>query len=595
MANGGMDYGASDVSTSTFRGQVLHPFERAVREGTDSVMPGFHSNDGVPCTADKDLLRGTLRRELGGEDVVLVSDYTAGPELIHHGVAKDRRHAAQLMLEAGVDIDMEGGLYLEHLPDLVADNKAQRAAASPHQRKLLPNYEEMVDQAARRILRFKLKLGVFESPYADPALAEKITLSWDHRSTVREAAERSMVLLKNDAPPASSRPVLPLSGHEKLAVIGPLAARADLVGFHRASARDEETVTILDGIRARANDDQSVVFAQGCRPNGPDANALEEAIRAAEKSDVVIAVVGETKEMSGEARTLADPELPAAQRELLQAVHERTGKPIVVVLANGRPLTQLGWIKDHAPAVLEAWQCGTMGGEAVANVLFGSDKNGRAVNPGGKLPTEILPSIGWTGSAHHDRKASGRPANTPDANGAFSTNFAYYDPDGELLPNDPRHKLHEPLWSFGFGLSYTTFEVGAAQVPPKVDLSALKKRGITVETTVSNTGDRAGDQVVQLYVRDLVASQVQPLKKMIGFLRVPLEPGETRKVAFQISAKDLEFFDRKGKRVLEPGEFKVWVGSSSRDEDLKSATFELVDEKGKNGARWWESAVARDK
>ncbi len=302
----------------------------------------------------------------------------------------------------------------------------------------------------------------------------------------------------------------------------------------------------------------------------------------------MVAVVGETQHMSGEATTRLEPGLPEAQLELLKAVHERTGKPIVVVLTNGRPLTNLGWLADHAPAILEAWQPGTMGGEATANVLFGRDAEGRAVNPGGKLPVEILPHAGFIGGAQHNRYASGRPADRPGADGKYTSNPAFFDEDGKLIPAHPRHVTHEPLFSFGFGKSYTTFEVGAPEVAGRISRRALRDDGIDVRVTVTNTGDREGDEVVQLYLRDLVASEVQPLKRLVAFERVTLQPHETRTVTITLSARDLEFFsERKNKRVLEPGEFQLWAGSSSRDVDSKTATFEVMEETASHG-RFWE-------
>jgi beta-glucosidase len=564
FGDGGIDYNAVHVSKARLENEIFPPFQRAVGEGVDMVMPGFNSLNGIPCTANKWLIQDKLRGEWGGKDIVTVSDYTAIMELIRHGVAKDRKHAAELAVLAGVDIDMESGIYVEHLADLVREGRVPM---------------QVIDDANRRILKLKYRLGLFANSKVDEEAEKKIVFSAEHKATMLRAAERSMVLLKNDPLPGGE-PLLPLKKDvKKIAVVGPLATSTDMIGQWRAMGRAEDTSTILGGLLARAGADREITFAQGCRVNGSSKKMIAEAIAASKDADVIVAVLGETAAMSGEATTMLEPALSQAQVAMVKELQKKTGKPIAVVLTNGRPLTNLGWLSENVPAILEAWQPGTMGGEAVANMLFGEDRDGRKVTPGGKLATEIIPHVGWVGSAQHTRYMQGRPADLPGADGKYSCNPAYFDKNGQLLSGDPRHVDHEPLYSFGYGKSYTTFSLGGPEVAREISINELRRDGLTVKTTVTNTGDREGDEVVQLYIRDLVASEVQPTKRLVGFERVTLAPGETRTIELQLSAQDLEFFSEgENKRVLEPGEFKLWIGSSAREKDCKTATFALKED-----------------
>jgi beta-glucosidase len=560
LAEGGIDYGPAEASMGRFWDQVVPPFREVVRAGVHAIMPSFNAWNRVPSHMNEQLSR-VLRHDLHFKGPT-ISDWTAISELIAHGVAADLKDAAERAIKAGVDMDMCSDAYINHAAELVREGK-------------IP--QRLIDDAVRRLLRLKLELGLFQDPYPELGAEARDVMTPENKAVALDLAERSMILLKND--PVGGKPVLPLAESARtISVIGPLAKRGvALLGHWRSRGEGEEAVTVYDGIKARANAGQKVLHAEGSYVMQSSPELLSRALEVAKKSDVIIAVVGETEQMSGEAASRVKASLPRSQLELLKALHE-TGKPVVAVLVNGRPLTGLPWAKAHLPAILEAWQPGTMGGEAVANVIFGSDKDGNPRSPSGRLTSEIPQHAGMIGSVHHERVSTGRPAHVDGADGKFTHGPAHYDRDGNLIPGHPRHKNHEPLYAFGEGLTYTTFEIGETTVPRRIELAELRRKGLTVRARVTNTGKRDGEQVVQVYLRDLVADSVQPEKRLVGFERVSLKPGQTKEVEIHLEPERFRYFNELKKRsVLEPGEFKIWVGSSSREHDLKSTVLDVVD------------------
>jgi beta-glucosidase len=503
-AEGGRDYNVVDVSERTLRETYLPPFRAAVDAGVATVMPAFNEVVGIPMHANRRLLRDVLRGKWGFDGVV-VSDHTGIKELVAHGVAGTPAEAGMLALRAGVDVDMVSQIYVDVLPRLVRAEKLLQAA---------------VDDAVRRVLRAKYRLGLFEDPYrgGDPARERDSMLTPAHLAAAREMARKSTVLLKNE------RKVLPLSKSiGTLAVIGPLADDAQApLGRWGGIGRPEDVVTVLAGIRRAVSPATKVLYAKGADVQGTDTSGFTEAVNLASEADAVVLILGEHHGMSGEATSRSTLDLPGMQLELAKAVHA-TGKPVVVVLMNGRPLS-ITWLAEHVPAILEAWFLGVQMGPAVADVLFGD------VSPSGKLPVTFPRAVGQV-PIYYNHKNTGRPPSPTD----FFTS-KYLD-----LP-------WTPLYPFGHGLSYTTFAYR------NLRLSALTLRPsdtLTVRVNVTNTGARAGDEVVQLYIRDEVASVTRPVKELRGFQRISLGPGETRTVTFTLDADDLAFYDREMRRVVE--------------------------------------------
>ena len=533
-AEAGRDYNTVDLSERLLREVYLPPFKAAVDAGAQSVMGAFNEVSGVPMHANEWLNNDVLRREWGW-DGLYVSDYTGVMELIPHGIAADSTHAGILGLKAGVDIDMVSGIYIRHLPAAV------RAGRIP---------ESLVNESVRRILRAKYKLGLFKDPYrySNPAREARLLLAPPHVAAAREVARKSMVLLKNE-PHKGSR-LLPLRKNVgTLAVIGTLADdRRSALGSWAAAGRVEDVVSVLAGIR-RAVPNTKLIYAPGAPVESTDTSGFAEAVRAARVADAVIMVLGEHQDMSAEARNRTSVDLPGVQQQLLEAVHA-TGKPIVVVLMNGRPLS-IPWLDRNVPAILEAWYLGIQMGPAVADVLFGD------YNPSGKLPVTFPRNVGQL-PLYYNHKNTGRP---PSERERYTSK--YID-----VP-------WTPLYPFGHGLSYTTFTYS------NLRLSRAQIRGtdsLTVQVDVKNSGDRAGDEVVQLYVRDDVASVTRPVRELRGFERISLGAGETRTVSLTLRPTDLAFYDLKMERAVEPGFFTVWIGTSSADERHR-ARFEVIGER----------------
>jgi beta-glucosidase len=459
---------------------------------------------------------------------LVVSDWGGIQELLAHGVAATREDAGVLALKAGVDVDMVSGIYPADMPRALSRGRVT---------------EREIDEAVRRVLRLKYRIGLFQDPYrySDTTRQRTLTLAPEHLAAAREIARKSIVLLKND------RRLLPLSKTlGTIAVIGPLADdRRSMLGSWHADGRAEEAVTILAGIRQTVSPRTRVIYARGTSVDSLNTAGFADAVAAARQADAVVLVLGEHADMSGEAASRASIDLPGAQEALARAVHA-VGKPTVAVLANGRPLS-IVWLAAEMPSILETWFLGTQMGHAVADVLFGD------YNPGGKLPVTFPRTTGQI-PIYYNRKNTGRP---PVAENKYTSKYL--------------DVAWTPLFPFGHGLSYTTFSYD------NLRLSAPTMRPtdtLTVSVDVANTGDRAGDEVVQLYVQDEVASVTRPLKQLKGFNRVTLQPGERRTMTFRLRADDLAFYDAAVRRVTEPGFFKVFVGTSSAS--VREARFELL-------------------
>jgi beta-glucosidase len=526
-AEGGRDYNTADVSDRTLHETYLPPFRSAVDAGVQSVMTAFNEIAGVPMHANRHLIRDMLRGAWRFDGVV-VSDYTGIAELIHHGVAGDSAGAAALAMRAGVDVDLVGRTYLNQLPALIREGVVA---------------ESLVNQATRHVLRAKRDLGLFTDPYrySDPAREQARTLTPEYLAAARDMARKSIVLLKN------AGNTLPLSKSLRtLAVIGALADDpASALGPWAGDGRPEDAVTALTGIR-QAMAGSRVLYARGAGVRDQDTTGFAEALRAAQEADAVVLVLGEDRDMSGEASSRTSLDLPGVQQQLAERM-QATGKPVVVVLMNGRPLST-PWLDANVPAIVEAWYLGVQTGPALADVLFGD------YNPGGKLPITVPRIVGQI-PIYYDHKPTGRP---PDPRDHYTSK--YLD-----VP-------WTPLYPFGYGLSYTTFSYDDLR------LSAgriRKSDSIVVSVRVTNTGRRAGDEVVQLYLRDEVASITRPVQELRRFVRITLAPGEARMVAFTLRADDFAFPGADGQPVVEPGFFTVSVGTSSAD--LRQRRFELVE------------------
>ena len=525
-AEGGRDYNTTDMSERTLREIYFPPFKAAVDEGVGTLMSAFNDLNGVPASANPFTLTTVLRSEWKFDGFV-VSDYTSVQELIQHGLAANEADAAQLALNAGVDMEMVSRLYSQNGPQLLRSGKLSEAR---------------IDEAVRRVLRMKFRLGLFDRPYADETRERSVILSQANVSAARETAARSIVLLKNE------QETLPLPKNLKsIAVVGPLADdQVDMLGPWSGDGNGADVVTLLSGIKQKVSPGTKVIYAKGGEIDSDSTQGFDEAVRAARDADAVIIAVGESAAMSGEASSRSSLDLPGRQLDLVKAV-QATAKRVIVVLMNGRPLT-INWIAGNSPAILETWFAGTQAGNAIADVLFGD------VNPGGKLPVTFPRSVGQE-PLYYNHMNTGRP---PDANNKYTSK--YLD-----LP-------WTPLFPFGYGLSYTQFRLSNLQ------LSAPRIRPdgrITVSVEVENVGHIAGDEVVQLYIRDVAASVTRPVRELKGFQRITLRPGEKRRLEFRLGPEQLGLYDRQMRFVVEAGEFKVMVGNSSADPHELVTSFEI--------------------
>src|SRR4026209_2002424 len=473
-AEGGRDYNTTDLSENVLREIYFPPFKAAVDAGVGTLMSSFNAINGVPASANQFTLTKVLRDEWKFDGFV-VSDYTSVRELINHGIAGNEEEAAAAALNAGVDMEMVSRSYNQFGPQLLKQNKLTTAT---------------IDEAVRRILRIKFRLGLFHRPYTDEAREPASLLRPESIRLAREAAGRSMVLLKND------RETLPLNKNVgSIAVIGPLADdwRAPL-GWWAGDGKEENTVTPLAGVKAKVSAQTRVLYAKGCDVKDDSTAGFAQAVDITKQSDLAILFVGETHDMVGEAASRASLDLPGRQMELVQAIHA-TGKPTIVVLVNGRPLS-IGWIVNNVPAILESWVGGSQSGNAIADILFGD------VNPGAKLPVTVPRTVGQV-PIYYNHMNTGRP---PEAQNRYTSK--YYD-----VP-------WTPLFPFGYGLSYTTFKISNLQLSAR-RIAANGK--LTVSVEVESTGKRTGDEVVQLYIRDLVATMTRPVKELKGFQRITLQ------------------------------------------------------------------------
>jgi beta-glucosidase len=556
-AEGGRDYNVADISSQTLYDVYLPPFQAAVDAGAWSVMASFNEIAGTPMHANRALIDGLLRAQWGW-DGILVSDYTGVLELINHGVAADSADAARLSIRAGVDVDMVSQFFRKALPDEIRSGRVSIAT---------------VDSAVRRVLLAKYALGLFTDPYryANPAREKATLLTPAHREASRAMAREAIVLLKNA--PVGARPVLPLAENVRsIAVIGALAADGKSAnGNWWGDGRADEAVTVLEGIRRAVSRATQVTYAKGTQATGTDTSGFAEARRAARAADAVIVVVGEREDQSAEAESRSSIELSGMQEQLVRTIHA-VGKPTVVVLMNGRPLA-IPWIAEHVPAVVESWFLGSEMGNALADVLFGD------VNPSGKLPVTMPRATGQV-PLYYAHKRTGRP---PRAEEKYTSKY-------NDLP-------WTPLFPFGHGLSYTTFQYG----PVTLSAATLGARdSIVASVELRNTGARSGVEVVQLYVQDEVGSVTRPVKELRGFRRVALAAGESTRVSFTLVPSDLAFHDAELALVAEPGAFRVFIGGSS--EQVQEGRFELrltdgcgVLEFPQNRARftWDESITSR--
>lgn len=520
----GRDYNTVDMSERFFREYYLPPYEAAVKAGAATVMTSFNDYDGVPASGNKYLLTDILRDQWGFQGFV-VSDYTSINEMVNHGVVATEKEAGELSVNAGMDMDLQGGIFQRFLAQSVKEGKVPMS---------------VVDNAVRRILQAKFDLGLFDDPYkfCNAEREKQTILSPAHRAAARDVSRRSIVLLKND------KNTLPLGRSQKIALIGPLADnKTELIGNWCAAGNYNDCVSVLEGLRAAG---LKPGYAKGCDIEGNDKSGFAEALRLAQASDVVVVAVGEKAQMSGEAASRADISLPGVQEELVLEL-VKTGKPVVVVLMNGRPLA-IPRIADNASAIVEAWWLGTETGNALSDVLLGD------YNPSGKLTMSFPRTVGQL-PMYYSEKNTGRPY---DPNSKWTSR--YID-----VPNSPQ-------FPFGFGLSYTSF----AYDDPKVAKSTFKKgEPLQVSVRVSNTGKRDGEEVVQLYVRDLVGSVTRPLKELRGFQKVMIPAGQSKEITFTLTDRDLSFYRRDMSFGSEPGEFDLMVGGNSAD--LKKVRVTMVE------------------
>jgi len=550
---GGRDYNAVDMSPTRMYQDYLPPYRAAVDAGAGGVMVALNSINGVPATANTWLMKDLLRKDWGFKGVT-ISDHGAILELVKHGVARDGREAAKLAIKAGIDMSMNDSVYGQELPGLLKSGEISQGD---------------IDNAVREVLGAKYDMGLFADPYrrigkASEDPADTYADSRLHRDAARDVARKSMVLLKN------ADQTLPLKKQGTIALIGPLAdAPIDMMGSWSAAGQPDQSITVLQGLRDAVGSQAKVLYAKGANitddknvltflnhiildrkevdiDSRPASDMIDEAVRIARQSDVIVAAVGEARGMSHESASRATLDIPATQRALLDAL-KATGKPLVLVLMNGRPL-DLRREQVQADAMLETWFSGTEGGHAIADLLFGD------YNPSGKLPVTFPRSVGQI-PQYYNHPSIGRPY-VPGQPGNYKSQ--YFDED------------YGPLYPFGYGLSYTDFSLS------DITLSSptLHKGGtLDASITVSNTGKRAGETVVQLYLRDVAASLARPVKELKHFQKVMLAAGESKVVHFTLTENDLKFYNAQLKFVAEPGQFNVQIGLDS--EAVKQASFEL--------------------
>jgi beta-glucosidase len=518
----GRDYNTVDISDRSLYEIYLPPFKAGIDAGAATVMTAFNELNGIPATGNQYLLIDILRNEMKFDGMVL-SDWQSIGEMIDHGYSADSLDAALQAMHAGVDMDMMSYIYQSKVPELVKAGKLDI---------------ELVDAAVRRVLELKFALGLFDDPYrySDTLREKQNILSTEHLAAARDVARKSIVLLKNE------NQLLPLhSNYKKIAIIGPLGQnKEDMNGSWSFFGEAQHPVSIAEGLMA-AMPKTTFIVTDGCNLYDDKRDKIQEAIKAANQSELVIMAVGESAPMNGEGASRADIGLPGIQQELVEAIH-KTGKPIVILLVNGRPLT-IEWIDEHIPAIVETWTLGTQAGNAIADVLTG------AYNPSGKLPVSFPRHVGQV-PIFYNHKQTGRPYDGDHSeHGAERVYRSRY----RDVPNSP-------LYPFGHGLSYSTFEYRSMEL----DKTSIRNdESITVNITLSNTSERDGDEVIQLYIRDLVGSVTRPVKELKDFKKLNLKAGETKNISFTIDAKMLSFYRADMTWGTEPGKFLVMIGGSS--------------------------------
>lgn len=528
FAESGRDYNTVDVSGSTLHNIILPPFRATVDAGVATFMNAFNELNGIPANADPYLQRTLLKGDWGFEGFV-VSDWGSIGEIETHGRAGSQKEAAEIAIKAGSDMDMESYAYIKYLKQCVLEGKVARST---------------IEDAARRIMNIKYELGLFDDPYkyCDEKREAKIVNSPENRATVRDMAKKSIVLLKNDSD------ILPLKANQKVAVIGPLADDNNSpLGSWRLASDDNSAVTVKEGLTQHKNIDWSfykgvdlikgnAAFVFETKINETNRDGMEEAVEGAKDADVVVMVLGEHGFQSGEGRSRTKLDLPGLQQELLEKVYA-VNKNIVLVVMSGRPLA-LTWSDENVPAILQTWQLGTETGNAIADVVMGD------YNPSGKLPMSFPRSVGQV-PIYYNKKNTGRPAILPNPDLVFWSHYS--------------DESNDPLYAFGHGESYTTFEYSGIQA------SLAPDNSIKVMVTVKNTGDLKGEEVTQLYIRDKAASLTRPLKELKGFKKTMLDAGESAQLEFLLTDKELGFYDNLGVYQVEAGDFDIMVGGNSID------------------------------
>jgi beta-glucosidase len=518
---GGRDYHTVDMSERSLYEWYLPPYKAAVDAGVGSVMTSFNEIAGVPSTSNKWLLTDLLRNDWKFKGFI-VTDYSSINELINHGVAKDLSEAASISINAGVDMDMQGSAFISQLSDLVKSGKVM---------------QKTLDNAVKRILMAKYKLGLFDDPYknCDKKRETEEIMTPDYLAFAREFVAKSCVLLKNE------NKILPVPENiRSVAVIGPLAdSKPDMLGFWSAAGQWEKCVSLLEGIRNRVGGSVNILTAKGCNVSDENTNGIDQAVSLARRSDYVILALGESSMMSGEASSRTNISLPGVQLRLAEAII-KTGKPVAVVLFNGRPLA-IPELDKIAPAILESWFGGTQAGNGIADVLFGD------VNPSGKLTMTFPRNVGQI-PIFYNSKNTGRPINPQNPYEKYKSN--YLD-----SPNSP-------LYPFGYGLSYTSFKYSGITLN-KTEFQ--KDDQIVASVEITNTGDRDGEEIVQLYVHDLVGDVTRPVKELKGFRKVMIGKGKTANITFNVSPSDLSYYHKDMTFTFDPGEFELFIGPNSSE------------------------------
>lgn len=537
-AEGGRDYNTVDMSFRKLYEVYLPPFKAAKEAGAASFMNSFNDLNGVPATGSSFLQRKILKGDWGFKGIV-VSDWGSVGEMVNHGYAADLKDAARIAMNAGSDIDMESRAYVAHLADLIKEKKIDTVH---------------LNDAVKRVLYKKFELGLFDNPFrfSDEKREQAVWNNPSHLQIAREMARKSIVLLKNEQVSTNNRPLLPIQqgGNKKIALIGPLVkAIGENNGFWSYSWPDDSTrvVSLWQGFVNKLGTSNLLSYAKGCEITGADTSGFAVARKTARAADLIILSIGESATMSGEAKSRSQLQLPGMQEQLVKEM-VATGKPVIVLISAGRPLV-FNWIADHVPAIVYTWWLGTQAGNAIADVLFGD------YNPSGKLPITFPRSEGQI-PIYYNYLNTGRPFKN-DADYNYVT--AYTD-----LPNSPRYV-------FGHGLSYTSFQYSPVQLSAT---NITKDQAIQARVTVTNTGNYAGEEVVQLYLQDIVASIVRPVRELKAFEKVHLKPGESREVTFTLDARDLSFYNQDLELVAEPGLFHIYIGGNSQA--TQKASFTLL-------------------